>query len=234
MIVQTTAKSWPIVNPLAAVAELRNEYFGMRHPRAAVNDQHILCSSTESGFCTGLTAEGRRQASSCALPGLTAAPSQKELVILHSPLPRAAEPALILKERFSGLRKVVCRAVPELADRGWGEHEGRPETEWNLIRQHDQDNPCSRNGRVEPMQQFIERVGATLLGIDANLTNSIVYLVTHADYLQVLEHLFSRRTSLQHYSLDVRMFAYAEIRPLRLADREPLKQFRGPSHISTD
>lgn len=199
------------LNNLSAITQLNNRYFAMRHGHSVGNQRGTIVSHPENG-CGGfgLSEQGREQVLvSLRQDSLLDAGT----VIVSSDFDRALESAAIARQSLN------CRSPIEtdirLRERNFGELELCPDSAYQAVWQHDEQDPDSDYRAVESANRVMARVTGLIIDLERRFADTSLLLVSHGDALQILLTAFAGRDASTHRQLQ--HLQTAEIRCLRFA-----------------
>jgi probable phosphoglycerate mutase len=183
----------------------------MRHGHSLGNQQGIIVSHPQHGCAGfGLSEQGKEQVqASLQMDSLL----DSSTMIVSSDFNRALESAAIARQALN------CRSPIEndirLRERNFGELELGPDSAYQAVWQHDEQDPDSDYRAVESVNQVMTRVTELIVDLERRFVDTCLLLVSHGDALQILQTAFAGREASTHRQLQ--HLQTAEIRCLRLA-----------------
>lgn len=198
------------MNHLSSYAELGNHYYVMRHGHSLGNQLGIIVSHPKNGCAGfGLSERGRDQVqASLQMDSLLDA----NTLIVSSDFDRAVESAAIARQALSS--KSSIETDIRLRERNFGELELGPDSAYQAVWQHDEQDPDSSHRAVESVNQVMSRVTGLIVELESRFVDTSLLLVSHGDALQILQTAFAGRDASTHRQLQ--HLQTAEIRCLRL------------------
>jgi len=199
------------LNHLSNCAALGNRYYVMRHGHSLGNQQGIIVSYPENG-CDGfgLSEQGREQVeASLRIDSLL----DVDTVIVSSDFNRAVESAAIARQALSSRSPIETDV--RLRERNFGQLELGPDSAYQAVWQHDEQDPDSDYRAVESVNQVMSRVTGLIVDLERRFADTSLLLISHGDALQILQTAFAGRDASTHRQLQ--HLQTAEIRYLRLA-----------------
>lgn len=190
-----------------ATKVLRNRYFVLRHGQSEANQLGLIASSPAVAVEQyGLTDHGRQQVAEAV------SQRQRELAdvsrIYTSDFRRARETAEIAGE----LLRVPVEVVKDLRERDFGDWDGQPDENYQLVWSADEQDPTHQRWGVESVQAVAERMTGFIDRIDQTFADQSCLIVAHGDPLQILITAMQGRDLRGHRRLDP--LKTAELRPL--------------------
>ncbi|WP_159565791.1 histidine phosphatase family protein [Budvicia diplopodorum] len=173
---------------------LRNIYYVLRHGHSLANQQKIIISDIEHGRdAYGLSPWGIAQ----VVRTLENWPFPKPDMIFHSDFKRTVETAALASDHIS----VPASPSPALRERYFGDFEQLDDSQYELVWQHDIQDPEHEFGEVESLQSVCDRQMDFLQDLEQQYEGKHILLVGHGDPLQILLTHFLDKPLNQHRDL---------------------------------
>lgn len=186
---------------------LKNRYYAVRHGESLANVAGIIVSDPAVGTRGyGLSTDGRAQVRNSIQ--LSSGLDESTLII-SSDFLRTAETAEIIREAL-GVDSV--RFDIRLRERFFGKWDGASYVNYSTAWHNDAVNPELVLDGVEGTGAVGRRMLDVIHGLDREVENRDILLVSHGDPLLVLQAVLSEIPAARHRTL--RGFGTAEIRPL--------------------
>ena len=164
-----------------------NTYFVMRHGQARSNVESII--NCDNSIENNLTDAGKEQVERSAEE---LAPKKIDLIVC-SPLARTQQTAQIVAKRL-GIPDSAVMTDERLVERGFGEFNNRPRSEWFGSFEAGSDRILATPGGSESLLSVRRRLGDFIFEIERRYTGKVVLIVTHGDPAWQLSHIGKRMT----------------------------------------
>jgi broad specificity phosphatase PhoE len=201
------------MNHLAGRGPLANRYFVMRHGRSRPNAAGLIVSDPGSGCRAeaGLSAAGRAEVTAA----VTTRPAGlgPATVVLCSEFSRAIQSAAIV---CRGLQAAPARTDWRLRERAFGELEGGPDQNYELVWAADGVDGSHQLLGVESADAVLDRTTGLVVDLEQRARDATFLLVSHGDVLQILQCGFAGLAAGQHRAVS----------PLHTAELRELRQSR--------
>lgn len=177
------------------MSRLNNSYYLMRHGQSEANVAGLIISDPAVGCDRyGLTCDGRQQVSA-AVSGFSDAPPT---LIVCSDFLRARQTAELAAKGF-GLADPICDSG--LRERYFGIFEGQSDTRYSEVWADDQREISCQDRGVETVDAVQRRGLAVLARLEQTYSGETLLLVSHGDWLQILQTAFAGVSAFEHRGL---------------------------------
>ncbi|MCP8688383.1 histidine phosphatase family protein [Marinobacterium sedimentorum] len=200
------------------MTQFRNSYYLMRHGQSEANVAGIIVSAPSIGTTAyGLTAEGERQVRA----SLAHFDGPRPARVISSDFLRARQTAALAARHFelpspeldAGLRERFFGRWEGLADSGYGQVWQQDEADTDGCMDNARQDAGNRGeGSVEPVSCVLQRGLDTLRALETRHAGEVLLLVSHGDWVQILQTAFVGLAACAHRRISHHQTA--EIRPL--------------------
>ncbi|MBN2625993.1 MAG: histidine phosphatase family protein [Spirochaetales bacterium] len=174
---------------------MNNRYYALRHGQSEANEAGRIVSHPDEGTAKwGLTPLGRRQIEE----GMKKSDLKETTLIITSDFLRARETAALAAEI---LGCPLPREDVRLRERYFGKYDGRDDSHYHRVWEHDEGNGNNREGNVESPEDVRARIALLVAELEENYLDRDILLVSHGDALQIGQTLFQGKESHEHRSL---------------------------------
>lgn len=199
-----TTKRFATKANLLEGAELRHDYYALRHGQSLANVAGLIQSNPKIACDEyGLSEQGWSQARLAGTDVVSRAPER--LVILMSDLKRARETAHAVLEAVTDKGLNAEHYIEKgLRERWFGDWDGTSDDNYNLVWENDKVNANHTIAGVESVNSVMTRATQVVLDWDEKLGSdkAMVICVAHGDVLQILQTAFRGLDGSAHRSLD--------------------------------